>query len=68
MYIKYKLLKFIYDFVQAKICTCTKVYYSFIQICTANIGHRNKKDYLQIYKSVSFDYSAVVVSGKVGYL
>ena len=40
MYIRYKLSKFIYDFVQAEICTCTKVYYSLIQKCTADIGHR----------------------------
>ena len=40
MYIKYKLSDFVYDFVHAKICTCTKVYYSFIRKCTADIGHR----------------------------
>ena len=43
MYIKYKLSDFEYDFVHAKICTCTKVYYSFIQKCTADIGHRNHR-------------------------
>ena len=40
MYIKYKMSNFIYDFVPVKICTCTKVYYSLIQKCTADIGHR----------------------------
>ena len=45
MYIKYKLSDFVYDFVQAKIytCTCIKVYYSLIRICTAEISHRKKQ-------------------------
>ena len=41
MYIKYELSDFVYDFVHAKIRTCTKVYYAFIRKCTADIGHRS---------------------------
>ena len=45
MYIKYKLSDFVYDFVHANIRTCTKVYYSFIRKCTADIGHRTFQPY-----------------------
>ena len=45
MYIKHKLSDFVYDFVQAKICTCTKIYYSVIQLCTADIGHRTNTNH-----------------------